>query len=247
MISFVGVIPALLVDLGTFAVAALVYARLPWEANTCVETSERGRSGLRYVFSQRALAIVVGAFATATFATGLANATIPRFLDEGAGFGAHAYGFGVAAIGGGLVLGQVFVSFAPVGAANTRWIGLALLAMAGLLGLLGITEHGPSALLLLGAIGFLDGTSDVMFETIVQREARPAYLGAVFGIASALMLTTTMVSFAIAPVLNSLFPSGQVLLVGGVALAAAAAVALARPARRNRVVTVSSPAARPTG
>jgi diguanylate cyclase (GGDEF)-like protein len=252
-LSASNVVAALFVDLGTFAVATALYwgirtrpvlsgERPAWEGLT---------AGLRYVLGRRLLVVVVGAFCAATVATGLTNASLPGFLDGELGLGPGAYGFGLAALAGGLALGEATVGFARIGESGGRWIGIALFVMALLFTALAFTTHVPTALLLLGFIGFLDGTTDVLFDTIVQRETDPRYYGRVFGLASAFFTTTMMGAVAVAPLANSLAPSHDVILVAGLGLLLAAGVAilgttpfrlpLPAASRRARVLPVTAP------
>ena len=225
---------ALAFDLVTFVLAATLY----WGVRACVrptapssrdERRARGSiiAGIRYLLARRILLVVVGAFGAATVATGLTNATLPRFLDTQLGMGPGAYGFGLAALAGGLAAGEAVVGFARVGESAGRWIGAALLFMCGLFATLAYTEHGPTVLLLLAFIGFLDGTTDVLFDTIVQREADPSYYGRVFGLASAFFTTTMMGAVAAAPLVNRVAPPETVILVAATGLFVAGIVALA--------------------
>jgi hypothetical protein len=76
------------------------------------------------------------------------------------------------------------------------------------------------------AIGFLDVTTDVVFDTIVQREADPRYLGRVFAVSSACMRTTMMTAVAAAPILNRISTPQDVILVAATGVLLASAVAL---------------------
>lgn len=226
-LTSVGASVALAVDLATFAVATILYFGVRAPAPIALtDHYERLTSGLRYVLTRRRLLVLVVSFATATLATGLTSATLPRFLDTEGGAGPSAYGFGIAALSVGLLLGEAVTGFSRVGPTAGRWIGAALLVMAGLFGLLGLTDHFPTALLLLGFIGFVDGTTDVLFDTVAQRETDPQYLGSVFGFGSAFMATTMTVAFVVAPVANDLFTSDSVILLAGGFLAAAGVIAL---------------------
>jgi hypothetical protein len=233
---------ALGVDLVTFAAAAALF----WTIRARPQVLERDsasdgvRAGLRYLLGRRTLLLVVGAFGAATLATGLTNATLPRFLDGELGLGPGAYGFGLSALAWGLAVGQAVVGFTRVGSTGGRWIGAALLVMAGLFFALAATTHAPTAILLLALIGLVDGTTDVLFDTIVQREADPRYYGRVFGFAAAFMTTTMMGAVAAAPLLNSLAPPHDVVLFGGVFLLVASAVALV--GSRRSVAAVPLPA-----
>jgi hypothetical protein len=219
---------ALGIDLVTFVVAATLY----WGVSASVDSPVHGRdrgsivAGIRYVLSRRLLVIVIVSFGAATIATGLTNASLPRFLEGQLGLGPGAYGFGLAALAGGLAAGEAMVGFAKVGESGGRWIGVALLFMCGLFATLAYTTHAPTALLLLACIGFLDGTTDVLFETIVQREADPQYYGRVFGLASAFFTTTMMSAVATAPLLNRIAPPQTVILVAALGVFAASLIAL---------------------
>ena len=227
---------ALAIDLVTFVVAATLYAgvrALP--VPTAQVVSARGLlDGVRYVARRRILLVVILSFGAATVATGLTNATLPRFLGSELGLGPGAYGFGLAALAGGLALGGAVTGLVPIGEIGGRWIGVALLLMAMIFGALGLTEHAPTALLFLAFIGFLDGTTDVLFDTIVQREADPSYYGRVFGLGSAFFTATMMGAVALAPFANGLGAPHQIIVIASVGLLVAAVVALVGTRERGR-------------
>jgi hypothetical protein len=229
ILSSIGVASALVVDVGTFAVSLFLFGliRVPLRTGREEQRRKASRGGaLRYVVSRRWLLVLVFSFAAATLATGLTNATLPRLLEDKLGFGPGGYAFGIAALATGLALGQALVGFARVGETAGRWIGAGLLVMAGLFGVLGLVDHAPTALLVLGAIGFVDGTTDVLFETVVQREADPRRYGAVFGFSYAFITMTMMGAVALAPLVNGLVEPGVAILGAGVLLVAAGAIAL---------------------
>jgi predicted MFS family arabinose efflux permease len=224
-LSSVGTAPALVVDLASFALATLLYLGLPAPTAPQRRRSD-DPSGARYLLGRPRLLVLVLAFAAATLATGLTNASLPSFLGTHLGLGAGAYGFGLAALGVGLTLGGVLVGFLRVGPSAGRWIGLALAMMAALFFFLGAGEHAATALLLLGVIGFLDATTDVLFDTVIQREADPRYYGSVFGVASALMMTTMVAGFVAAPLANNLLGAREAIVASGVVLGVAGVTAL---------------------
>ena len=227
-LSSVGPVSALALDLGTFVAAAVCFVRLP--PNPAAVTPARAGkepSALRYLLTSRPLLLLVGSFAVATIATGLTNASLPRLLDS-LGFGSGGYGFGLGALAVGLALGEATVGFARVGANAGRWIGIGLLVMASVFLALALGRHAPTALLLIGAIGFIDGTTDVLFDTTIQREADPRRYGAVFGLASASFTTTMLLAVALAPIVNRYLDPRDVLLVASVFLLAAGVIALLR-------------------
>ena len=246
-LSYLGVATALAADLVTFALAMLLYTGLPRPVAQAVgeEEEEAGHerfSGLRYLFSRRALWVVVLSFCAATLATGLTNASLPRFLQSELGLGPGGYGFAIAALGIGLALGQGLVGLTRVGPTAGRWIGVGLFLMSGLFVMLGLTHHAPTALLLIGLIGFVDGTTDVLFETVLQRESDPRHVGAVFGVAGAAIMTTILGAVSLAPLANELFSPHEVILGTSAFLVAAGLIAiLGMPHRRTR----SAPALQP--
>lgn len=233
-LAMADVVVALVIDLATFFIAATLFWRIGARVPRTAKGSTGGLvDGVRYLLRNRSVLVVVAAFGAATIATGLTNATLPRFLDEQLGLGEGAYGFGLAALACGLAVGQAFVGLARVGSGAGRWIGAGLLVMASLFVALGYTAHAPTALLLLALIGFVDGTTDVLFETVVQRESDPRYYGRVFGFASMFMTTTMMGALAAAPIVNRIAMPQEVIVFAGLALAASSAIALFGTRRRR--------------
>jgi hypothetical protein len=193
--------------------------------------AEGAMAGLRYLLRRRTVLLLISSFAVATLATGLTNATLPSFLEDVQGLGSGGYGFGIAALATGLLLGEALVGFSRVGATAGRWIGAGLIVMAALFVALALTVHAPTALLLLALIGLVDGTTDVLFETVVQRETDPRYLGAVFGFASAFVSATMTGAFAVAPLVGEVVDASGVIMSGGLCLLGASVIALAATVR----------------
>jgi MFS family permease len=228
----VGPTAALAFDLLTFAAAFVLFLPIPAvpESGSPARTAKE-QSALRYLLSSRPLLLLLCSFAVATIATGLTNASLPRLLGS-LGFGSDGYGFGLGALAVGLALGGTLVGFARIGASAGRWIGVALVVMAGLFVVLALGRHAPTALLVIAAIGFVDGTTDVIFDTIIQREADPRRYGAVFGLASASFTTTMLLAVALAPLANRFLDPRGVLLTASLFLVAAGGLALLRTRSR---------------
>ncbi len=227
-LSSVGPTVALSVDLLTFAAAFVLF--LPLRALPVIggaRSDGMDQSALRYLLSSRKLLLLVCSFAVATIATGLTNASLPRVLGS-LGFGSGGYGFGLGALAIGLALGGTLVGFARIGADAGRWIGVGLLVMSGFFVVLALGHHAPTAILVIAAIGFVDGTTDVIFDTIIQREADPRRYGAIFGLASASFTTTMLLAVAVAPIMNLYLNPGGVLLAASLFLVGAGAIALFR-------------------
>jgi predicted MFS family arabinose efflux permease len=246
-LSSVGTAPALVLDLATFVLAAGFYLALPKAAGDSPGRRPGDPGGVRYLLVRPRLMLLVCAFAAATLATGLTNASLPSFLGGQLELGPSGYGYGLAALGVGLTCGGVLVGLARVGQSANRWIGLGLALMAALFFVLAASEHAPTALLLLAAIGFLDATTDVLFDTVIQREADSRYLGSVFGVASALMMTTMVAGFLAAPLAQRLLGASQSIVLAGAVLGLAGFAALLGmrwpAARPNELYVLFVPAA----
>jgi hypothetical protein len=233
-LSWFGAAEALAVDLCSFALAFFLFLGVRVDrASPRRQRSAGSPGGFRYLIRRRRLLLLVLSFAAATLATGLANATFPSFFDVELGLGSGGYGFAFAALAAGLTLGQALVGLARAGEASGRWIGAGLLVMAGFFVLLSLGTHLPTALLVIAAIGFVDGTTDVLFETFVQQEADPRYYGAVFGLSSAFMTTTMIGAIAAAPLLSEVMHPSGVILGASVFLLVAGVVALVGMSRSS--------------
>jgi hypothetical protein len=216
----------LVVDVLTFAVAVALFANIRLRASRVEHAqTERVRDGARYLLGQPALLLLVVAFAIATLATGMIGVTLPGLLGDELGLGVHAYGFGAGALACGLVAGQLLVGLTELGSRAGALIAVGLAAAATAFLALGVTEHAPTALLLLAFAGAADGTTDVVFKTAVQRRADPRRYGAVFGFAGASMRTTMIAGMVLAPLLGRVLDPGGVAAVAGIVLAGAAAAA----------------------
>jgi Family of unknown function (DUF5317)/Major Facilitator Superfamily len=234
----IGITWTLGVDVATFVGAVACFLGLRGLAfEPAARSPRRALAGFRYLIAHKRLLLLVSAFATATVATGLTNASLPRFLGHSIGLGPGAYGYGFAALAGGLALGEASVGFTRPGETAGKWIGGGLLMLSGLFVMLALTTHAPTALLLLATIGFIDGTTDVLFQTAVQRRADPQHYGCVFGFSSAFMVSTMMSAFAVAPVANSVVGSRGAVVVAAAILVVAGALGLAAvaPARAERL------------
>ena len=206
---------ALALDFATFAVAAVLFAGLRTPAGAPVRGEPRA-SARSYLFRRRRILLLVGSFSVATFATGLTNTTLPGLLEGRLGLGAGSYGFGIAALAAGLGIGEVTVGFSRVGTSSGRWIGVGLLLAGGLLTLLALNTHPQTAFLFLALVGYVDGSTDILYDLVIQRSVDERYYGAVFGVSSAVTATTMVLGFALAPLLGRLVgPAGVVLISGG--------------------------------
>lgn len=236
-----GVVTSLAIDIATFAVAFTLFARL--RIADAPRAPIRGRSGrrferIRYLAAHPQTGLLIVCFSVATFATGLTNASLPRFFDH-LGGPAASYGFAIGALAVGLTAGELFVASVSGEAATPRWIGLGLLGMAALFAMMAGTTQVAMAVLLLAGVGFIDGTTDVFFDTTLQATTEPSRLATVFGASAATMATTMVAGVATAPLLAGILAPAIVFAVVAAALAAAGVIGLLATSLRR--VPAASP------
>jgi MFS family permease len=217
---------ALALDLVTYAIAATLFARIRCAAVATVERSAASSGtlvALRHVLGNPSLRAVALAFPLVTLATGLANATLPRHLTD-LGLGAGGYGFGLATLALGSAIGEI-----GIGATGSR-LGARTLAVATAVSCvpfaaLAYASTGAAAIAALGAIGFVQGASEVALMSVVQQEAAPEFRGRAFGLVSTLIRTTMVSAVALAPLVNRIGPPRDAILAATAVTAVAALVA----------------------
>jgi MFS family permease len=209
-----GPVAGLAANLASYAVAVALYTRVP-VVDAAREITSRAKSsvrqGLRYVFERRALAIVVSGVTVATLATGLVNATLPKFTMD-LGLGAGGYGLALAAIAGGMIVGEA-VTGAVAERIDARLLGIALAAMGCLLSAFAWSGTAALALAVLTAFGVANGVLEVVMMTAIHQEADGAYQGRVFGVASTIWRTSMLSAVVFAPVVNALASPPQAITV----------------------------------
>ena len=249
IVALLGIRTAIGVDIASFVLAALLYigVRVPPGSVERAARAASRLSGLRYLLRRRRLLVLVAAFGAATLATGLVNATLPRLFETRTHVGAGGYGYSIAAITLGLAIGGTAVGTLRLGSSASRWIGCGLVVMSTFLACLALDRDVPTIFLVLVGIGIVDGTTDIVFETIVQRDAEHHVLGSVFGFAATFVRTTMIFSVALAPVLNHLFPPGRVVLVAAAFLTAVGVVSFLSVLRESVGRRAPMPARRPDG
>jgi MFS family permease len=209
-----GAAAGLAANLVSYGIALLLFLRI----RVAEEQDDRRKSrrgglidGLRYVLSQRALAVVVGGFALGTLATGLVNATLPKFT-TGLGLGASGYGWALAALAVGMIAGEALTG-AIAERVEPRWLGAGLAAMGCLFFVFALSGSAVIALVLLTAFGVANGFTEVVMMTAIHQEADASYQGRVFGVGSTIWRTTMLGAVALAPVVDAVASSAQAITV----------------------------------
>jgi MFS family permease len=214
-----GPVAGLAANLASYAVAVALYVCISI-VDDVREASNRARASLlqalRYVMQERTVAVVVGGFTVATLATGLVNATLPKFTMN-LGLGAGGYGLALATVGAGMIAGEA-VTGAAAERVDARWLGIGLAAMGCLLFAFAWSGTAALALAVLAVFGVANGVAEVVMMTAIHEHADSAYQGRVFGVASTIWRTAMLGAVAFAPVVDALASPPQAITIAAVLL-----------------------------
>jgi MFS family permease len=227
-----GMSRALLVDVATFALAALLYRRFASaEAPAPEEARPASRVAVLAALVRQPVALgLTTSFTVVTAAMAILNASLPAFFDRRLG-DVHAYGYGMGAIGAGLLCGEALSACVRRDSVARRSVALAFLFCGGAIFVLAGTTAQTTAYLFLFLLGASDGTTEVVYDTLFQARFPRTMLAGAFAAAAAVQRSGMIVGFLLAPVLlafgwmTALEVSGAVCLVGG----CLAGLALVRP------------------
>jgi predicted MFS family arabinose efflux permease len=201
-VAKLGISHALLIDIGTFAVAGLLFGRLAAKGlPPRSDPSPVSRVAVLGVLARHRLLFgLVASFTLATLAMAVLNASLPAFLAHRL-HDIHAYGYAMAAIGVGQLCGEALSSCVRRESVARRSIAVGFLLCAMTVVLLAATSSTPTAYLFLILLGASDGTTEVVYDTLFQSHLPSAMLGAAFSVAAAIQRTGMIVGFVLAPVL----------------------------------------------
>ena len=237
-----GATAGLAANLASYAIAVLFFIRISVVDERAEPNASRARggfaSGLRYVVTRSTLAVVVGSFALLTLATGLVNATLPSFT-SGLGLGASGYGFALAALAAGMIVGEALTG-AAASHVDARWLAPGLGAMGCLFLAFAWSGSALAALALLAAFGVANGFAEVVMTTAIHQHAEGEYHGRVFGVGSTIWRTTMLGAVVAAPAVHAVASPSQAITIAAVVLFAGALTVAATLRRRT---TLPAPAA----
>jgi MFS family permease len=229
-----GATAGLAANLASYAFAVFLFARIQVSAEPSTAAKKRGGllDGLRYVSSSRPLTVVVGAFAFGTLATGLVNATLPKFTAE-LGLGASGYGWALAALATGMIAGEALTG-AIAERIEPRWLSFGLAGMGIFFAAFAWAGSALVALVFLVAFGVANGFIEVVMMTAIHQGADAGYQGRVFGVGSTLWRTTMLGAVVFAPVVNAVASPAQTITVAAFVLFVGAGLVqlTLRPSRR---------------
>jgi MFS family permease len=210
-----GATAGLTANLASYGIALFLFTRIRVsdEQGERQAAAKRGGliDGLRYVLGRRALTVVVGSFALGTLATGLVNATLPKFTTS-LGLGASGYGWALAALAAGMICGEALTG-AIAERVEPGWLAAGLAAMGCLFFAFAWSGSVVIALLLLFAFGVANGFTEVVMMTSIHQEVEATHQGRVFGVGSTIWRTTMLGAVALAPVIDAVASPAQAITV----------------------------------
>ncbi len=200
-----GIAPSLLIDLGTFALAALLYLHLSASADPVgpetpdAEPAQSRRQLLRGILSNRVIFGLTASFTLVTGAIGLLNASLPQFLARQVAQ-PQAYGYALAAIGLGLMCGEFLTGFIERESVARRSVALAFFVSGVVVFLASQSTVAATIYLLLFLLGASDGSTEVVYDTLFQRQLPRQNTAGTFALASAIQNGGMLVGLLAAPI-----------------------------------------------
>lgn len=227
LLSSTSVSTTFLVTAGGIAISALLLVRIGARRPVADDDGESASgvraellAGLRAIFGDRAIALLVGLFAAQTFVDGLLGVLIAVVaLDYLAG-DAATVGWLNAASGIGGIVGAGIAGVLVGRGRLAADFGLGVLLFGLPLALIATWKSEGFALLLLAAVGVGNTLADVSGMTLLQRVTPDALVGRVFGVLESVLLLTVALGAAAAPLLLSVLGTRGALVAAGVLLPA---------------------------
>ena len=219
----------------TFAASALFLLGLPAGAlfrprKTAVDTAgvlRELREGVVAVRRNPVAWRLIGADVVCSFVYG-ALTVLLLLVGDRLGYGVAGYGFLLAGVGVGGVVGAGLAARLGVGKHPLRTVGTVLFAVALPAALLAVAPWLVIAILLAAAIGAASVAVEVVVDTALARSVDEAVLARAYGLAFPVSLGGIVVgSVVAAPLVSAMGVAGALVAVGGVV--AAYAVFLSRP------------------
>jgi MFS family permease len=223
----------------TFAVSALILARIPFGDKAPSGEHEEGalsllreaRDGARAVFGMRAIAVLLGVSGAAMLSGGVFNVVELPFASDELGAGAAGYSLLVSAYGLGFVAGSLSGSGGgSSGSLRRRYVAGLMLTGAGGLAL-GMAPSLAAAMFGFTLGGFGNGLFVAHQRLLIQAEVPPELHGRTFAMADTLASWGFVIALAPGGALLTLASSRELMYLTGaweLALALVAAVTLRR-------------------
>jgi Na+/melibiose symporter-like transporter len=214
-VSQFGIGTALAIDLATFVAAGLLYLRFagpPAEPDQREAADPGRRELLAAALSNRVVVGLVLSFTVVTVAMGALNSSLPDFFFHQLGT-PQAYGYAMASITLGLMSGEFLTGFIRRESVARRSVYLAFAAMAAMALVLSHSTVAATAYLLLFLIGVADGTTEVVYDTLFQRNVPRRVLSGSYAMAAAVQNGGQVAGFGLAVALTRFAPATSSLRV----------------------------------
>ena len=234
-----GILWALIADIASFVAAAAVYWR--YSASTPEPSPPVPRRAIgREMLRNPVVLGLTASFTVVSGATGLLNASFPATFEHQLG-DAHAYGYALSTLGVGLLCGELLTGLIQHERVARRSVSLAFVGIAAAVMIIAHSHVQTTILLMIFLLGASDGTTEVVYDTLVQRHTPRAILGGVFAIASSIQVGGMMIGLAAAPILLDHTSVPAVLRTAAVTCVCGAAIAaVALVGRRDRAAATES-------
>ena len=175
--------------------------------------------GIRYVWTHRGLRNMALAFAVISFITAPLTILLPILLDQHRNLAPDWFGYVMAAMAIGNLLGLAFAGAVKIdGASRALWILLSLYAMAATTYLMGTAEESYVLLIANMISGFFMGGTIVLFTTLMQATTPDALRGRVASVMTTVIGGTTPIAMGLSGVLADAVDQNVPLLFQGAAV-----------------------------
>jgi MFS family permease len=177
-------------------------------------------AGVRAIFRNRNVALLVALFGAQTFVDGLLGVLIAVVAFDYLGAGAGAVGWLNSASGIGGLIGAAIAGVLVGRGRLAADFGLGVFLFGFPLALLAAWKSEASALVLLAIVGVGNTIADVSGMTLLQRVTPGAIIGRVFGALESVLLLTVALGAVAAPALVAWLGTRGALVVSGLLLPA---------------------------
>ena len=163
------------------------------------------REGLRYVWGQRGLRSVMVTSAAMNFFAMPFFVLLPFYVEDTLGVGADWFGYLLAGIGGGGIVGYTLAgSIRLEGGTRSFVMIVSLFLLSVSVALLGLARSPELALAIFIAAGISQGVYNIYVMTIIQRTTPDAYRGRVFGLLHTMVMGLSPISLGVTGIVADL-------------------------------------------
>lgn len=237
LIALIGTGAAFAVNAATFAVSALLIARLviPAHAGQVAAGSKRGlgshladaRAGLAYALRDRLVSRLLAVQSLASLATGATGAMLVALADRHLRLAPSGFAWLIGAIGVGALLGPLIPNTFAGDVRDARWLFVPYVIRGVGDVLIAVFTPLPVAMLILFVYGLNTSTGSVVFNSTLQGAIPDEVRGRVFTLLDVAWSANRLLSLALGALLVDLVGVRAVFWSGGALLALAGALGLA--------------------